>query len=781
MLPLGLAALAPFLVAISPVRAWEPAARPAVALRAQPFPLADVRLLGGPLKASQEIGGAYLLGLDLDRLLARYRAEAGLPAKAQAYPGWEQNELPGVGLGFYLSGCSHQYAATGDRRFLERVERALAGLAECQSANGGGFLLGTRNGKRIFTEIEAGDIRFEDGWKLNGECEPYYAMEKLFSGLRDAWRAGGAPQALDIERKLGDWLERHTARLDDAALRKIMACEFGGLNWVLADLYADTGDARYLAASKRWRDAALCDPLARGEDVLPGKHANTQFPKISGLAARYPWSGDLADRTTAEFFWERVVHHHSYVTGGNSLGEHFGPPDQLRDRLGADTAESCNVYNMLRLTLLLEAIAPRAEYGDFIERALFGHVLPAQHPDGRVCYFLPLAAGAAKPYESLHDRFSCCTCSGMDSYSLEAAYVFLRSPDTLYVNLFTPAEARWREKGLTARLETAFPDDGAVRLNFACGGPTPLRLALRCPGWMTGGMTVRLNGGNVPVGGEPGNWLVLDRAWSDGDRVEFQAPLTLRTEAMPDDPRRIAFFAGPVLLAADLGPASSPAPVDDVPAIAADHTPLAGRLRPVQGAPLTFTMDGGEPGEVRLSPFFRLHDRRYTVYWDVVDSEELERRQAARAAEKAHLGELDARTIDRVQPGVEVSELAHGLRAERSHVGSGAYGQRMNARWRDAGDGWFIYQMAVRPEQPVDLVCTYWGRETGARTFEVLVDGTKVATHTLDGSHPAAFYDVTCPLPPEITRGKSAVSVKFQARPGNTAGGLFGLRTVDHR
>jgi hypothetical protein len=279
----------------------------------------------------------------------------------------------------------------------------------------------------------------------------------------------------------------------------------------------------------------------------------------------------------------------------------------------------------------------------------------------------------------------------MDSYSLPAAYVFLRSADTLYVNLFTPAEARWREKGLTARLETSFPDDGAVRLKFACGDPTPLRLALRCPGWMTGGLRVRLNGGDVPVGGEPGNWLVLDRAWSDGDRVEFQVPLTLRTESMPDDPRRIAFFAGPVLLAADLGPALSPAAADDVPALAADDKPLAGRLRPVSGAPLTFTLVGGEPGEVRLSPFFRLHDRRYTVYWDAVTGEELRQRQAARAAEKARLADLEARTIDRVQPGVEASETAHGLKAERSHVGSGAYGQHMNTRWRDASDGWFLY------------------------------------------------------------------------------------------
>jgi hypothetical protein len=369
----------------------------------------------------------------------------------------------------------------------------------------------------------------------------------------------------------------------------------------------------------------------------------------------------------------------------------------------------------------------------------------------------------------------------MDSYSLHAAHVFLHSQDTLYVNLFAPAEVRWSEKRLTARMETAFPDDNKVQLSFACDSPTRLRVALRCPGWMTEGMAARVNGLEIPVSGEPGNWLALDRTWNNNDRVEFQMPLTLRTEAMPDDPRRIAFFAGPVLLAADLGATSSPSPVDDVPALALDSKPLLERLTPVQGAPLTFTFVGSDAGEVRLSPFFRLHDRRYTVYWDSVTREELAKRQAARAAETARLAKLDAKTIDRVQPGMESSESAHGLKAENSQVGSGAYGQHMSTRWRDARDGWFLYQMAVHPEKPIDLICTFWGREVGARSCDILVDERKVATLTLDGNHPSAFYDLAFPLSSEITKGKTNVVVKFKAHSGNTAGGLFGLRTIERR
>jgi DUF1680 family protein len=366
-----------------------------------------------------------LLSLDPDRLVSRFLVEAGLPPKAPSYPGWEQKELPGVGASFYLSGCARMYAAKGDQRFLERVNRVVDELERCQRANGNGYLLATKDGKRIFAEIEGGNIRLDGGWLVNGEAEPYYALEKLFSGLRDAWRVAGVRRALEIGVHLGQWLDRHMSHLSDEQMQKIMSCEFGGMNWVLADLYADTGDRRFLALSKRWDHDAILGPLSRGQDILPGKHANTQFPKISGLAARYPFSGDPADRITAEFFWDRVVHHHSFVTGDNSTSEHFGPPDRLDDRLSAQTCENCNAWNMVRLTSLLFALEPRAELGDFTERILWNHVLAAQDSrDGRVCYFLPLESGHVKPYEGLYDRFACCTCSGYDSYARHGEAIY---------------------------------------------------------------------------------------------------------------------------------------------------------------------------------------------------------------------------------------------------------------------------------------------------------------------------------------------------------------------
>lgn len=740
------------------------AAVPVVPPAALPFDLREVRLLGGPLKQSQDLHAAYLLSLEPDRLLSRFRSEAGLTPKAPAYPGWESVELPGVGAGFYLSGCSRLWAVTGDPRWLARVTYLLAQLAECQQAQGNGYLLATKGGRQLFTEIEHGDIRHTGGWLLNGQPEPYYALEKLLSGLRDAWRVAGQAQALVLERALADWLDRHCGHLSDAQLTRLMACEFGGLNWVLADLYADTGERRYLALSRRWHDSAVLDPLSRGVDNLAGRHANTQFPKLCGLAARYPYTGDTADRVTAEFFWERVVHHHSYATGNNSLAEHFGPPDQLATRLGANTGENCNAWNMLRLTGLLYQLQPRAEYADFMERLLYNQILAAQHPaDGRVCYFLSLQPGGTKHYEPLTGRFACCTCSGFDSYARHAEWLYAHSDDCLYVNLFAASSVRWRDKGLSVTQVTDFPDDERVRLEFTCDQPVRCRLALRCPAWTGPGFRVLVNGRDTELGRAPGNFVALDREWRTGDRVDLVLPLPLHAEPTPDHRTLVALYRGPLLLAGDLGDAG-------VPVLPADDRSLAQ------------TVVDNRLGGVPLVPFHRLHDRRYTVYWERLTPAQLAEREQARAAELTRAQALDARTIDRVLVGDAVSEAAHNLHGDRTGSGRGAYGEHLETHWRHA-QGWFSYDL--RPPsgqpgtgQPLALLATYWGREAGARVFDVLVDGEQVGTTSLDSSRPAAFYDVTYPVPAALVVGKAKLTVTFKPHPGNTAGGLFGLRLV---
>lgn len=771
----GVLVLLAGLALVASARAGAPeAARPA----ARPFDLSDVRLLEGPFRRAMALDADYLLRLEPDRLLSWFRKEAGLAPKGEVYGGWEAQGVAGHSLGHYLTACALMYASTGDARFRERVEYVVAELERCQQAHGDGYVAAIPNGRKIFREVAAGQIRSQ-GFDLNGGWVPWYTMHKLFAGLLDAHQYVKSERALAVVARLADWAERTTAGLDEEQFQRMLACEHGGMNESLAELSARTGDEKYLRLARRFYHRAVLDPLARREDRLQGLHANTQIPKVIGLARLHELTSDSAHRTAAEFFWERVVGHHSYVIGGNSEGEHFGPPDKLDARLGQNTCETCNTYNMLKLTRHLFTWRADARYADYYERALYNHILASQNPDdGMFCYFVPLKPGAQKTYSTPFDSFWCCVGTGMENHAKygEAIY-FHDDDDVLWVNLFIPSELRWRERGVTLRQETRYPDEGTVRLSFDVERPTEFALRLRRPGWAARGFAVTINGRPQPVNVRPGGYAEVRRAWRRGDRVELRVPLALRLEALPDNPRRAAVLYGPVVLAGELGPEDEAgvAGLVNVPVLVTGRRPLAAWVRPVRGRPATFRTAGvGRPRDVTLSPFHRMHGRRYTVYWDLFSPRQWRARAAEYRAEVARAQRLEALTVDFAQPGEMQPERDHNMRGERLEAGEHA-----GRKWRHARDGgWVSFDLKVLPGEAVSLICTYWGGETGPRTFDIIVDGVTVATQSLQQDRPGQFFDVTYPLPEEVTRGKERVTVRFQARPGNTAGGLYGLRMV---
>jgi DUF1680 family protein len=748
-----------------------------IRIEARAFDLADVRLLDGPFKRAMQLDAGYLLRLDPDRLLSWFRKEAGLEPKAAVYGGWESQGVAGHSLGHYLSACAMMFASTGDTRFRDRVNYIVAELALCQKANGNGYVAAIPNGKKIFQEVAAGDIRSK-GFDLNGGWVPWYTLHKLLAGLLDAHHYCRSDQALSVAKGLADWAEATTARLTEEQFQRMLACEHGGMNEALAELYARTGDERYLKLSRRFHHKAVLDPLARGEDRLQGLHANTQIPKLIGLARRYELTGDASDRAAAEFFWDRVVHYHSYVIGGNSENEHFGPPGRLDERLGPNTCETCNTYNMLKLTRHLFSWHPAAEYADFYERALYNHILASQNPeDGMFCYFVPLKPGARKTYSTPEDSFWCCVGTGMENHSKYGEGIYFHGDDALWVNLFIPSELRWREKGLTLRQETRYPEADSVSLVFDNKKPVRLALRLRYPAWAKDGVRLSVNGRPQSVGAGPGSFIELRRVWRGGDRVELKIPMSLRLEPVPDNPRRVAVLYGPLVLAGELGPEDDPEArwSTYVPVLITEDRPPAEWVKPVAGRPDTFRTEGvGRPRDVTLYPFYQMHHRRYTVYWDMFTPQQWAVREADYKAERERERALEAITVDFAQPGEMQPEREHNMQGERTTAG-----ENQGRKWRHASDGgWFSFDVKVLPDKPVSLICTYWGGEVGARTFDILVDGVKVATQSLQNDRPGAFFDVTYAAPEELTRGKGKVTVRFQARPGNTAGGLYGLRVI---
>ncbi|HEV8427788.1 MAG TPA: beta-L-arabinofuranosidase domain-containing protein [Pyrinomonadaceae bacterium] len=765
--------LAAALLIVPAINAQSPV-RDRVQREAEEFRLEDVRLLDGPFRHAMMKDADYLLRLDADRLLSGFRKESGLKPKAEAYGGWESMNIAGHSLGHYLSACALMFAATGDVRFRERVNYIIAELEACQRANGNGYVAAIPNGKKIFQEVSAGDIRVQP-FDLNGGWVPWYTLHKLFAGLLDVHRYLQNAKALDIAITLADWAGTTVANLNEEQFQRMLRCEHGGMNEVLAELYARTGNEKYLQLSRRFHHKAVLEPLARQEDRLQGLHANTQIPKLIGLARRYELTLDINDKTAAEFFWQSVVHHHSYVNGGNSDGEHFGPPDKLNNRLTANMSETCNTYNMLKLTRHLFEWHASTEYADYYERALYNHILASQDPDdGMVCYYVPLKAGSKKIYSKPFNSFWCCVGTGMENHAKYGEAIYFHGRESLWVNLFIPSELNWREKGFTLRQETRYPEGEKVNFAVKTKRPVNLSLRLRYPGWATSGLAVTVNGRPQAVAAKPGSFVEIRRIWKTGDRVELTIPMSLRLEPMPDNPHRVAILYGPTVLAGELGPEDETSSVSLIPALMTADRQTSEWLKPGEGS-LTFrTMRAGRPSDFALYPFYRMHHKRYAVYWDLLTQQQWVEREANYKKELERVRKLEALTVDFVQPNETKLESEHNLQGERMDAGENA-----GRQWRHARvNGWLSFDLKVLPDAPVALVCSYWGSETGPRTFDILADGVKIATQSLQNDKPGEFFDVTYAIPENVTRGKSKITIRFQGQPGNMAGGFYGVRII---
>jgi DUF1680 family protein len=767
-----------------------------VPIKAYPFDLSQVRLLdGSPFKHAQDLDAKYLLDLDADRLLAGFRSEAGLPKKADKYPSWESAGVAGFTLGHYLSAVSMMYASTGDERFKQKADYVVTELAECQKANGNGFIAAFPNSKKIFAQIARGDIRADGGADLNGGWVPWYTLHKDMAGLRDAFLYCKNEQAKDVLTGMSDWTGGLLAKLTDKQVQEMLRTEQGGMNEVLADVYSITGDKKYLALAERFNHRAILDPLMAQKDPLTGRHANTQIPKVIGLAREYEMTGDARYAAGAEFFWDDVTGKRSFANGGNSNGEAFFPLGQMQNNLGISASETCNTYNMLKLTRHLFAWRPDAKYADYYERALYNHILASQDPiSGGMTYYVSMQPGTFKTFSSPFDSFWCCVGTGMENHAKYGGEIYYHNDDTLWVNLFIPSELDWKAKGLKVRMETNYPEDGKITLIVTADRPVNATFNLRVPHWATGeSCSVRSADGKVTAVEPPSIFnpgpLQLQRTWQTGDTISLKFPMGVRAERMPDDPKKLAFFYGPVLLAADLGNKDVPEPIATgdqlmyarVPAVPApvlvtDGAPVSDWIKPVEGKPMTFkTVGVGKPGDVTLVPFYLANRMRYSVYLDTYTTEAWAKKQAeVEAAAKAEAA-LAARTIDSVEPGQQQPEHDHDCRSANSFTGT-----HQGRGWRDARPpgGFISYRLKVDPDAPTDLLCTYWGGETGDRNFDVTVDGVVIGTQRLDQNKPGEFFDATYAIPVAQTKGKSSITVKFVSRDGGMVGGLFGVRTV---
>ncbi|MEN2786540.1 beta-L-arabinofuranosidase domain-containing protein [Sphingomonas qilianensis] len=695
----------------------------------------------------------YLLSLDANRLLHNFYAGAGLATKGEVYGGWESRGIAGHSLGHYLSALSLIYAQTGDPQFRDRAAYIVGELKAIQAQQGDGYAGGTtveRNGKTVdgkvvYEELRKGKIR-STGFSLNEGWVPFYTYHKVVAGALDAHQHAGIADGLTVAVGLGDYLGNILEGLSDAEVQEILRTEHGGLTESYAELYKRTGNRRWLTLAERIRHHAIIDPLQAGRDELAGNHANTQIPKIVGEARLHELTGNTDQAKIAQFFWTTVTRDHSYVIGGNSDHEHFGLPRQLAQRLDQQTCEACNSYNMLRLTRHLYGWNGDARYFDFYERAHLNHIMSQQNPKtGMFTYFTALAPGMGRVHSNPTEDFWCCVGSGMESHSKHGESIYWKRGDAVAINLYYASTLDAPEAQLDMR--TQFPLSDTVRITVA---KAPRKLALRVPGWCA---APRLQVNGKAGGIRDGSYLML-AGLKAGDRIELFLPMPLHVESMPDDAKLVAFLSGPLVLAADMGADNSPSEGMD-PALVTDRAQPA--LVPAGGLHQYRLGGQGKPGDLTLRPFFSQHDNRTAVYFRRFDPAEWPTAQVAWARAASKRADLAARTIDMIRLGEQQPEVDHNF----ADSGQSAAVSHIAERSRNVNTGYFEFDLAVAPG-PLMLTVAYSGGQRN-KDFRILIDGEQLVRERLTGEVTAARNVQTYPLPPEMTREKAKIRVRFES------------------
>ncbi|WP_078548411.1 glycoside hydrolase family 127 protein [Litchfieldia alkalitelluris] len=752
----------------------------------------NVKLLDGIFKESQEVGKGFLLTLDVDRLVAScYHAVFKTPKKPR-YGGWETRGISGHSIGHWLSAASTMYAVSGDKKLKEKLNYAIDELEYIQSLDPAGYLSGFP--RECYDKVFAGGDFEVSNFSLGDSWVPWYSIHKIYAGLIDTYKLTGNEKALQIVLKLADWAKKGTDNLSDEEFQRMLICEHGGMNETMADLYLITGNRDYLDLAIRFCHKAILDPLSKGIDDLEGKHANTQIPKVVGAAKLYEITGETYYRDCAVYFWDIVTTNRSYVIGGNSKNEHFGLENT--EELGIQTTETCNTYNMLKLTEHLFKWTHKVEYMDYYERALYNHILASQDPDsGMKTYFVATQPGHFKVYCSHDDSFWCCTGTGMENPARYTREIYHTENDELYVNLFISSEIEL--DNMKVKQETKFPENQISKLFIEDATNEFLKIHIRVPYWISGELTAKVNGQHTYASSENG-YLTISRNWNSGDVIELRLPMELHTYESKGDTGKISFMYGPIALAGALGRENFPEtdilgdhlslnnhPLIDVPTLVTNETNLNNWIKAVEGSPLTFvTEEIGQPGNVKVTliPFYNLHHQRYTLYWDVMNEETY---KAFLNREQSEQEKLHSLTIDQVQPHEQQPEVEHSIKTKNSNSG---YLNVVHRAWRDSrDDGFFSYEMAVDPVKPTYLCVTYFSGDgilhldgkVYVRDFQILVNDTLIVEQKLEGRSSEELFNVIYEIPAELTNGEEKVEVKFVSTEGKIAGGVYGLRTLN--
>lgn len=759
------------------------------------FNMQDVRLLPSVFLQAEETDLRYIMAMDPDRLLAPFLREAGLQPKKQSYTNWENTGLDGHIGGHYITALSLMYVSTGNKEVLDRLNYILDELKRVQDANGDGYIGGVPGSKAMWEEIRRGDVR-GSGFGLNNKWVPLYNIHKTYAGLRDAWLLVKSEQAKVMFIKFSDWMVELTKNLSDEQIKNMLKSEHGGLNEVMADAYAITNDKKYLDLALRLSDRVLMDPLVQHQDKLDNVHANTQIPKVIGFERISSLSQDASFHEAADFFWNQVANHRSCAIGGNSVREHFNPLTNFSSMMTSEQGpETCNTYNMLKLTKMLFERSGDEKYIEYYERAMYNHILSTQLPEkGGFVYFTPMRPGHYRVYSQPQTSFWCCVGSGIENHAKYNELIYAHDKGNLYVNLFVPSTLRWKEKNMVVTQTNKFPDEAQTQFMIEAKKAVKTTIFFRCPEWVVeNGYSITVNGKKVALTQKPGSYVAVNRTWKNGDRVVVEIPMKIISEKLPDQSNYVAFLKGPIVLAAKTdasemkglfaddsrmghSPSGRQIPLNEMPKLVASNQDLAKFVKPVSGKNSTYTIADliyqNKFKTLELIPFYRLHESRYVIYWPVETPENIKKAEEEQAKIEAEKQRISNLTIDWIQPGEQQPESDHFIEFSESSTGVS-----FDRHWRDS-KGWFSYQMNDKNKVADRLQITYAAQDRN-RKFKIKVNDQLLAEVSLEGERRNGLYAVDYAIPAALVQASNGVyRVRFEAVSGSSVGRIFEVRLL---
>ncbi|WP_323344790.1 glycoside hydrolase family 127 protein [Arcicella sp. LKC2W] len=647
----------------------------------QSFPLQSVQLTEGVFKNAQDVDLKYILALNPDKLLAPYLIDASLPLKAERYGNWESSGLDGHIGGHYLSALAMMYASTKNTELKSRLDYMVSELARCQAKNGNGYVGGIPQGKVFWERIHKGDI---DGssFGLNNTWVPLYNIHKLFAGLRDAYQFTNNKQALQVLIGLGDWFTDLIKPLSEEQIQTMLRTEHGGMNEVFADLYEITKDKKYLQIAEKISHKAILNPLIQHQDKLTGLHANTQIPKVIGFEKVAQLNGNKDWSDAAVYFWNNLTQKRSVAFGGNSVREHFNPTNDFSKMLESNQGpETCNSYNMLRLSKALFFDKNDLQYLDFYEKTLYNHILSSQHPTkGGFVYFTPIRPSHYRVYSQPETSMWCCVGSGIENHTKYGELIYSHNQQDLFVNLFIPSVLNWAERDIKLTQKTQFPHSNRSELIVSLKQTKNFNIGIRFPKWANN-VKIWVNGKNQAFTAKSSEYILINRKWKNGDKILVELPMQTHLEYLPDSSNWAAIMHGPIVLAAKTDTANLDGlfaddsrmgheakgklySLESAVALVADNRGYLEKIKPVNLQELKFSYSN-----LTLMPFFELHDARYQMYFQTMNSEEFKKNTENLKNYEKQILALEANTIDKINCGEQQPEVDHNYKGEKSDSG----------------------------------------------------------------------------------------------------------------